>query len=80
MAAIWVIFGHSAVIPKKEKWPADIGSRTRDPRFACPNPDHCTTASPVSVIRGYVVTIERKKKVIDFIIGVIQISSIMQSC
>ena len=45
MAAIWVVFGHSAVIPKKEKWPADIGDQTRDPKFACPNADHCTTAS-----------------------------------
>ena len=24
MATIWVIFGHSVVIPKKEKWPVDI--------------------------------------------------------
>ena len=24
MAVIWVIFGSSAVIPKNEKWPADI--------------------------------------------------------
>ena len=24
MAAIWVVFGHSAVISKKEKWSADI--------------------------------------------------------
>ena len=25
MATFWVVFGHSAVIPKNEKWPADIG-------------------------------------------------------
>ena len=25
MAAIWVVFGHSAVILSIEKWPADIG-------------------------------------------------------
>ena len=24
MAAIWVVFGHSAVIPNNDKWPADI--------------------------------------------------------
>ena len=28
MAAIWVVFGHSAVIPKSERWPANIESRT----------------------------------------------------
>ena len=40
MAAIWVIFGHLAIIPKKEKWPADIRPRTRDPKFACPNSNY----------------------------------------
>ena len=25
MAEIWVVLGHSAVIPNNEKWPADIG-------------------------------------------------------
>ena len=25
MAAIWIVFGHSAVIPNNDKWPADIG-------------------------------------------------------
>ena len=46
MAAIWVISVHSLVIPKKEKWAVDIGTRNRVPRFACPNANHCTTASP----------------------------------
>ena len=43
MAEISEIFGRSAVILKKEKWPADIGTRIRDPRFTCLNADHCTT-------------------------------------
>ena len=43
MKAIWVIFGQSVVIPKKEKWPADIGTRTWEPRFTCPNANHCNT-------------------------------------
>ena len=34
MAAIWVVFGHSAVISKNEKWSA---IRTRDPRLAYPS-------------------------------------------
>ena len=37
MAKIWVIFDHSVVISKKEKWPADVGTRIREPRLACPN-------------------------------------------
>ena len=43
MVAIGVVFGHSVVIPKKEKWPADIGTLTRDPRIACPNSNHYYT-------------------------------------
>ena len=31
MAAIWVVFGHSAVIPKNEKWPVDIGASNPEP-------------------------------------------------
>ena len=25
MAAIWVVFGYSAIIPNNEKWPVNIG-------------------------------------------------------
>ena len=35
MAAIWAVLGQRI-----------SGDRTRDPWFACPNADHCTTASP----------------------------------
>ena len=45
MVAIWVVFGHLAVISNNEKWPVDIGDQTQDPRLSCPNADHCTTAS-----------------------------------
>ena len=31
MAAIWVVFGHSAVIPSNEKWAADIGESNPRP-------------------------------------------------
>ena len=29
MAEIWVVFGHSAMISNKEKWPADCYARTQ---------------------------------------------------
>ena len=32
MAAIWVVFGHSAVIPKNDKWPVDIGGWNPGPK------------------------------------------------
>ena len=35
----------------KEKWPADIGTRTRNPRFACPNASHWTTYRLPKMIR-----------------------------
>ena len=35
---IWPLGGDT-----KEKWLANIGTWTRDPRFACPNASHCTT-------------------------------------
>ena len=31
MAAIWVVLGHSVVISKNEKWPADIGGSNPGP-------------------------------------------------
>ena len=33
----------------KEKWPANIGIRIRDSRFACPNASYFTTAYPIYV-------------------------------
>ena len=31
MAAIWLVFGHSAVISNIEKWSADIGDSNQGP-------------------------------------------------
>ena len=31
MAAIWVVFGHLAVMPNNDKWPADIGESNPEP-------------------------------------------------
>ena len=31
MAAIWIVFGHSAVISKNEKWPANNGDSNLGP-------------------------------------------------
>ena len=47
MAAIWSLGSNT-----KEKWLVDIRTRTRDPRFACPNAIHCTTASNCLLILG----------------------------
>ena len=57
MAVIWIIFGYSAIITKKEKWPADIGTRARDPRFTCflsifSQEESDRELEPVQILRG----------------------------
>ena len=37
MAAIWVVFGHSVVTSKNEKWSANNGDLNSGPRLAYPS-------------------------------------------
>ena len=53
MAAVWVVFGHSAVISKNEKW---LAPGTRGPHTGRAL-DHCTTASPICITVVYIDTV-----------------------
>ena len=63
MAAIWIVFGHSAVISNMKSGQRISGIRTRDPRLPCRNADHCTTTSPTHYVdKTWNVAVVEKKR------------------